>query len=177
MDGQYLGLVLPAFLPLRRLTVPLLASWAANVSLAANDLFVSAKSPFRLSSTIVVVSQRRSANMLGWQHVAPRMITFSVILEPTQVRVNHMCRRLEHNVKETGQCCVQNKIWMECPFMRSCCCLVELWLLLFVRFVRAHNADMFSSDAIHGERHHCSLRGHSSHDEHPWVKTVQATLS
>ena len=66
-----------------------------------------------------------------------------------------------------------------CLLFVVCCLLlfVVCCLLLFVRFVRAHNADMFSSGAIHGERHHCSLKGHSSHDQHPWVKIVQATLS
>ena len=50
----------------------------------------------------------------------------------------------------------------------SCCCLYGLCAL---------DADTFSSDLIHGWRQHCSLKGRSSHDEHPWVKTVQATMS
>ena len=70
-------------------------------------------------------------------------------------------------------CCVF--VVVCCLLFVVCCllfvvCLFVCCLLLFVRFVRAHNVDMFSSGAIHGERHHCSLRGHSSHDQHPWVK-------
>ena len=51
--------------------------------------------------------------------------------------------------------------------------LLLLFLFLLLYSLCAPDADtLSSSDAIHGERQRCSLRGHSS-----WVKTVQAPLS
>ena len=76
-------------------------------------------------------------------------------------------------------CCVV--VWL-CVVCCVCCvlCVVVVIVVVIpvVYTVCARSTPvLFSSDAIHGERQHCSLRGHSSHDEHPWVKTVQATLS
>ena len=52
------------------------------------------------------------------------------------------------------------------------------WLVVCcgcVYFCCTLDFDTFSKDAIDGERQHCSLRGHSSHDE--WVNTVPGTMS
>ena len=48
---------------------------------------------------------------------------------------------------------------------------------LFVRFVRARRRYPFQATRSMESDNIAHTRGHSLHDEHPWVKTVQATLS
>ena len=69
--------------------------------------------------------------------------------------------------------------------LKVCCCVLLgvativaglIPRLLFIQNVRAHDADTLFHPTQTMEDQRCSLKGCSSHDEHPWMKTVQATL-